>query len=683
MVGFTVGGFIMTWNTCFYMMNSHRFKFLASLSRPFAKFCLNNFIIPLTFTLIYWITLIRFLIQQGENWKTIASYLAALIIGQLLMVFFIIIYFALFNKNVDRFIDTLTEKTRAQLEKGNIKLDKLDRDMTDVSQWPVEVYMSGLFKIRPVRQVDHYDNEIIKRVLSQHHNNSLVIILISMGTLLVLGYMLDNPYFRFPAGAGMMLILSVMMAFTCLITYWFAGWRVVAFIALMLGLNYISQFDLFVHKNRIPGIDYKSAVLRYNNRTVSEHITETEINKDLRDMVGLLDGWQRKMEQKYRSKKPVMFIVMSAGGGLKSSYWTMNVLQNLEKETGGKFFDHTILMTGASGGMLGASFFREVYLQHQLNPEFNHLDEAYLQKSGKDLLNAVASAIAVNDLFFPWQTFEYNNQRFSKDRGYWFDKQLNENTDSLLNKKVVDYRTYERNNTIPLMVISPTIVNDQRILLISAQPMSFLTRPFAQNNKGHKEYLTPDGIDFMRFFEQRGAENLSFISALRMNATYPYILPSVSMPTMPEMKVMDAGIRENHGYGMATRYVNAMRNWIERYTSGVVFVHIRTDNKLKKLEENSPKTTFLDELTMPFGNIYSNFLQVQEYSNDHKVALLANSLKVPVHVVHFSYKPTLMEKEASMSWHLTSREKKDIAESFHSEENSAQLQIVKKLLRIR
>jgi hypothetical protein len=681
MVGFATGGFIMTWNTCFYMLNSYRFKFLATLARPFAKFCLNNFIIPLGFTLTYVITLVRFLSHQGVGTKTIIWSILGLMIGQLMMVIFIILYFMLFNKNVSRFISTLTEKTREQLEKSNIRLDKLERDTTDASQWPVETYLAGIFTVRLVRQVEHYDNEIIKRVLNQHHNNSLVIIFISMATLLALSYGLDNPLFQFPAGAGMMLILSVMMAFACLITYWFAGWRVVAFVSIIAVINFISQFDLFIHKHRVAGLDYQNAVLRYNNRTIQEHVTETDINKDIREVIIILDQWQRKIQTKHRQKKPVMAFVLTAGGGMKSSFWAMHVLQSLEKNTNGQFFDHVVLMSGASGGMLGASYFRELYLRYQDQPGQQYLDPSYLEDAGKDLLNPVASAIAVNDLFFPWQRFEQQGQFFRKDRGYWFDQQLNNNTGGILNKTVADYREAESMAKIPMMVLSPTIVNDQRMLVVSAQPMSFLTRPYTRRNSGYLEYLSVDGIDFHRFFASRGAENLSFITALRMNATYPYILPSSTLPTEPEMKILDAGIRENHGYGISSRFINVFRNWIENYTSGVVFIHIRTDKKLKKLEDTSPKSSFLDELTLPFGNIYSNFLQEQEYNNDLFVGMLANSMKVPVHVLNFSYKPSKQDEEASMSWHLTAREKIDIKEAFQSDENQEQLERLKLLLR--
>jgi hypothetical protein len=64
---------------------------------------------------------------------------------------------------------------------------------------------------------------------------------------------------------------------------------------------------------------------------------------------------------------------------LKATYWTFHLLQELERQTGGKFFDHTFLMTGASGGMLGAAYFRELYLRDKQHEKLNYLDTIFFR----------------------------------------------------------------------------------------------------------------------------------------------------------------------------------------------------------------------------------------------------------------------------------------------------------------
>ena len=44
-MGFTTGSFIMVFNMSSYIINGFRFPFIATLSRPFMKYCINNFIL--------------------------------------------------------------------------------------------------------------------------------------------------------------------------------------------------------------------------------------------------------------------------------------------------------------------------------------------------------------------------------------------------------------------------------------------------------------------------------------------------------------------------------------------------------------------------------------------------------------------------------------------------------------
>ena len=53
LLGFACGGFIMAFHVSSYIMNAHRFPFLATLSKPFFKYSLNNSLIPLAFIATY------------------------------------------------------------------------------------------------------------------------------------------------------------------------------------------------------------------------------------------------------------------------------------------------------------------------------------------------------------------------------------------------------------------------------------------------------------------------------------------------------------------------------------------------------------------------------------------------------------------------------------------------------
>ena len=67
-VGFSCGGFIMAYNMSSYIMNSYRFPFLATLTNPFWKYCLNNFLIPIAFISLYSVQIVSF--QKNEIHST-------------------------------------------------------------------------------------------------------------------------------------------------------------------------------------------------------------------------------------------------------------------------------------------------------------------------------------------------------------------------------------------------------------------------------------------------------------------------------------------------------------------------------------------------------------------------------------------------------------------------------------
>ena len=53
LVGITMGVFFMSWNITTFILHTKRFKFLATTSKPFLKYCINNSVLPLLFLLFY------------------------------------------------------------------------------------------------------------------------------------------------------------------------------------------------------------------------------------------------------------------------------------------------------------------------------------------------------------------------------------------------------------------------------------------------------------------------------------------------------------------------------------------------------------------------------------------------------------------------------------------------------
>lgn len=678
-IGFSLGGFIMAWQISYYMLNSFRFHFLASLTHPFVTFCINNSIIPITFLIAYTYQILHFERIEGLEKGVILSNIMGLWLGIFANILTTSIYFLFFNKNVNRLLKSLKEKTKEKLKENHIDLDILPEKKESKDQWPIEIYLSSAFRWRLARNVSHYDTWVVTRILKSHHYNSFVVIMASFITLFLFGSLIENPLFRIPAAGSLTLLFTTLMVISAGLTYFFGEWRVVAIFIIFASFSILSQFNLLIYQNRVAGMDYSRQPIPYTQASIDASVTRSNVQYDISETKKILDKWKQNMLVKYGETKPKLILFSTGGGGCKSSYWTTMVLQKTDEALDGKLFDHCVLITGASGGMWGAAYFRELYLRAKNHEIPNLYDSMYTEDAGKDLLNGIMAAGASNDLFFPWRSYSVNGKTYKKDRAYAWDMHFNENTRNFLNKKVMDYQKPEKNAEIPMMIFSPVITNDQRTLFISPQPISYLSSTYILHPSDYIPDLTIDGIDYMSYFQDYGADQLNFIAALRMQASFPYVFPSINLPSIPKMKIMDAGLKENLGLGVSTRFFGVFKQWIEENTSGVVFIQLRTDPKFIDLS-NQEQTSYISEKTNPLGNIYSNFMNLQDYNNDIFLSFIKNMTNTEIHFVPFSYEPTISSEEAAMSIHITKKDKADLKASFYSEKNQASLSRLQKIL---
>src|SRR5690606_13599447 len=102
-------------------------------------------------------------------------------------------------------------------------------------------------------------------------------------------------------------------------------------------------------------------------------------------------------------------------------------------------FKQSRMISGASGGVIGAAFFRELYLRSLTDSTVDVTDEKYLQQISSDNLNLIIFTFLVNDLLIRNQYFEYNGRSYLKDRGYAFENQLNRNTRGIMDKPLWEY----------------------------------------------------------------------------------------------------------------------------------------------------------------------------------------------------------------------------------------------------
>ncbi len=525
-VGFAWGGFLMTWNLTTYLLTAHYFPFLASLARPFTKFCINNAVLPLALLIYFMVSIIKF--EHGYEQlpgDRIFQNCLGLFLGLVTLLALNFVYFYFTNKDIFSYNPSpqlLPEQTKS-IAPGRRGVD-LDFIKLDTSRWRVKTYLTEMLLPRAVRSVAHYDSRMLMNIFRQNHLNALVIQLFSMLMLMGLGQLMDFPYFRIPAAASILILGSVIIAIIGALIYWFDQWWVTVLVLLMLGVNYITSFDVLSFRNKAYGINYQVPPATYSYEKLQHFCREDQIEKDKAATVAILDNWLRKVK-KSAQDKPKMILLCVSGGGLRSATWTMKVVQTADSLLHGALLNHTALVTGASGGMIGMAYLREIMLLRQQGEPVSIYDPAHLQHISQDLLNSVAFTIVSNDMFLPWAKFEYNGFSYRKDRAYIFEKQLNENTGGILDKTLGDYRAPEAEALVPMMYITPMIVNDVRRLVISPQGVSFMMAP--PIGVTTPATVEVDAVDFGRLFRNQNADRLRFLTALRMNATYPYVLLNI------------------------------------------------------------------------------------------------------------------------------------------------------------
>jgi hypothetical protein len=676
--GICCGMFIMTFNISSYILNSFRFPFLASMAKPFQKYTINNFIFPLLFLIIYSIEVFKFQFNQqlagtGEVLFEVFAFLA----GVFLIIQLVLKYFLLTNKDIHKLFGVRHSDHEHEDELYEAALDaELIPERTRISEasekhWKVLTYLASPFKIRLVRNTSHYKTYMLHSVFRQNHMNAAFLELLTIGLFILLGLFRDYEAFQIPAAASLLMLFSMVMMISGVIRFWMKAWATTAVVVGFLIINFLSGLDIFNPESHIYGLDYNGSKKSYSINLMQEYTNDSIVNADISSTIQILEKW--KLDQKSNGfEKPKLAIISVSGGGLRSSLFTFLSLQAADSVTNGMMFNQTRLITGSSGGMIAACYYRSLKLDSAAIESPKQADNI-----SKDILNATTFSMIVSDLFLNIQREEYKGNSYFKDRGYAFERKLNRNLEGVFDRPLSYFKKPEMEGRIPMVIMNPTIINDGRSLYVSPIGVSYMiTRP-SNAETGHQPL--PDGIEYNRFFEGKHPEETRFSDLLRANATFPYIMPAVALPTEPAINIMDAGIRDNYGIRNATRFLYVFRDWISQNTGGVVFIQIRDNHKEANLD-NKKNQSILARILSPLQNLSGNFLLMQDYSQDEQLQYIAEFLDCKFEYV--SLEVPLMDEKVALSWHLTEQEKNTIARSVHSPENTAELKRLKEIFEV-
>lgn len=657
-VGMAVGMFIISWNIATFVLFSRHFRFMAATTNPFLKYCINNSIIPIVFLIFYFIKAYSFdhykeLISVTEILFLVGGFLSGLIF----MLAISFIYFFRADRSIlRRMMPIITNPQSYITHLGEVKEVHFGTPLIKV-EW----YFESPLRLRRTRDVSHYTQHFIDSIFKRHHFAAIVTVFVAFVFLVIIGFFLEHPFFQIPAAASITIFFSILIGVAGAITYFLQSWSVPYLIGLILLLNVFYKLNWIDPRNKAYGLNYTNLSERppYTREGLLALCSNENVEADRQNMISILEKWKKNQD----SEKPVLVFITTSGGGHRSATFTMSVLQQLDSLTNGTIMKKAFLISGASGGMIGATYFRELYRQKVRGGNIHLQDKKYVDDIAGDLLNPLFSSFVARDLIAPAQKFKVGEHTYIKDRGYAFEEKLNRNTHGALNKQLKDYAIDEREATIPLMFFNSVVTRDSRKMIISTQPVRFMMRGWQDTTR--MPGMDPDAIDFGSFFKNQDPFSMRMLTALRMNATFPVVLPNVWLPSNPVIDVMDAGLRDNYGQETALRFMESFDDWIKENTSAVLILQIR-DRGAGGWEYPYLSDDISDHATKPFLLLQHNWFKMMEFFQNDMLSYYTDHEGRNIHKIVFQYAADKEENKAALNFHLSKREEKDIIASVNS-----------------
>jgi predicted acylesterase/phospholipase RssA len=336
-----------------------------------------------------------------------------------------------------------------------------------------------------------------------------------------------------------------------------------------------------------------------------------------KDLATHFDQWYAKRAGK--DTVPVV-LVASQGGGVRSAYWTAQVLSELQT-TFPNFSDYTYAYSGVSGGSLGIGTFKTLVKAKQ-----SHLREKSHTILNKDFLSPITSWLVIPDLvqkFLPFPVYAVDRARALE---YSWEKASEMDTGSLLQEGFLN--AWQQDESV-VIFNATRVENGFRTLVSNVQ--------------------TPPTIfhrteDFFRVVEN----DIRLSTAISVSARFPFITPPAVIESNGKKwgHLVDGGYVENMGAASLLelyRYI-AQRAKDKHYKTKFILLFIKNTK-----EEYSQPLTGLHEILGPVKTFSKVWVNSGYYDKEH-TALQNLSAKDQVHFVSLNRED---ETIIPLGWYLS------------------------------
>jgi len=371
---------------------------------------------------------------------------------------------------------------------------------------------------------------------------------------------------------------------------------------------------------------------------------------------------------------PPLIVVCAAGGGIRAAVYTCAVLEQLEEQTKADsryaewFPGQVRLITGASGGMVGAAYYvaqralgagkRPKLPRRPYSRAFRRADPPLCplaQAMARDSLSHTFATMLFHDLpLFWWPGWS------AWDRGRALEEAWVRNTtptdgESPLACPLYALREHEAAARVPSLIFSPMLVEDARRLLISNLDLSGITSsgPRADDAATPDPVFSLSAVEFYQEFP-RVRRDFPLCTAARMNASFPYISPAVHLPMDPGRRVVDAGYYDNFGVDVACEWIRRHRAQISSLFGRLVVIQVRPFPCQLERQRRLPYPDAgpLRDVLGPLAAVLAMRQRSPWYRNDQDLADLAELFTETNGPDFFRTAFVECEAEAPLSWNL-------------------------------
>jgi len=374
----------------------------------------------------------------------------------------------------------------------------------------------------------------------------------------------------------------------CIVVFALGSWLIIASLLDFAEKHYRFPFTFTLITMVIVFSFFNNNHQIRTNEKITEN-TRPEINDHF-------DKWYAQ-KAKYSNDSLPVILIAGQGGGVRSAYWTAQVLSELQNDNP-QFDAHVYAFSGVSGGCLGIATYKELMRSQEVE-----LSQNAHQILSKDFLAPVTAALVVPDLFQKFIPFpiQQADRALALEHSWEYASKIHEI--SLFNDGFL-----------------AKYANDSCLYLFNSTRVENGFRTLISNVKINRNtfYMTEDFFDVTQ-------TDIPLSTAVSVCSRFPFITPPALVYNAKGEKwgnLVDGGYIENMGaiamlelyeylreYAVAKKYkvkfqLLFVKNTKEEYTTNIsgLYEILAPLNTFSKVWVNSG---YYDETNMKQAHLYS------------------------------------------------------------------------------